>query len=123
MVNSTKEKGDYAERQARHYLEKRGLKTLQCNYHCRYGEIDLIMEDKNELVFVEVRSRTPKGYGNAVETISDSKIRKIIITAEQYLQDKKISPQKFCRFDIVSIDNTANKSMIKWLPNAFQAGS
>ena len=125
MPDNSRAKGAQAERQARIFLENHGLETIECNYYCEYGEIDLIMKDpKNpdELVFVEVRSRKPVGYGSAIETITQSKINKIIKTAEHYLMTKNISHHTFCRFDVVGVDNIETKNMINWLPNAFEVG-
>ena len=62
-------KGTIAENKARQYLEKHGLKFVEKNYRCRNGEIDLVMQDKNELVFVEVRYRKNDSYGSALDTI------------------------------------------------------
>ena len=53
----TQEKGRVAEEKALAYLMKQGLKLITQNYNCRLGEIDLIMRDKNHLVFIEVSSR------------------------------------------------------------------
>jgi len=119
---NTRTKGVTAETQAQHYLEDHGLLMLTRNYRCHHGEIDLIMQDKDTLVFVEVRSRVPKESGLAIETIDARKIHKIINTAEHYLQSAEIDPRQFCRFDIVTIDRINESSMLNWHPNAFQAG-
>lgn len=117
MVNDSKSKGKLAEQHAQHYLEHQGLKIIDTNYHCAFGEIDLIMQDKNHLVFVEVRSRVPQGYGNALESVSRSKQLKIIKTAEHYLMTNENHQSQFCRFDIVTIEN---KNDINWYQNAFE---
>lgn len=118
-VNTTT-KGAKAEQVACEYLLKQGLSLICRNYNCRHGEIDLVMKSSNELVFVEVRSRAPRGYGRAVESITEEKKRRIIRTAEHYLQELNISPHQFCRFDVVGIDKQAGNDGIEWLPNAFE---
>jgi putative endonuclease len=62
--------GAYYENKAWRYLARRGVKTLACNYHCRFGEIDLIAMDKQTLLFVEVRYRTAALYGSAVASVT-----------------------------------------------------
>lgn len=119
VISNTKEKGIIGEQQACEYLIKQGLTLIEKNYYCRYGEIDLIMKDKNELVFVEVRSRNPTNHGSAVETINHKKIDCLRKTAEHYLQQRAINTEAFCRFDVVAIDNKAKRFMIDWLQNAF----
>lgn len=119
---NTRAKGVKAETQAQHYLEGHGLLTIAHNYRCHHGEIDLIMRDKDTLVFVEVRSRAPKKSGLAIETIDGRKIHKIINTAEHYLQSTEVDPRQFCRFDIITIDRINENSVLNWHPNAFQAG-
>ncbi|MBX9705060.1 MAG: YraN family protein [Gammaproteobacteria bacterium] len=118
-VNTTT-KGAAAEQVACDYLQAQGLTLICRNYHCRYGEIDLVMKSSNELVFVEVRSRAPQDFGRAVESITEEKKRRIIRTAECYLQELNVSPHQFCRFDVVGIDKQAGNDGIEWLPNAFE---
>lgn len=119
IVNTTK-KGAEAEQVACEYLQMQGLTLICKNYNCRYGEIDLVMQSSNELVFVEVRSRAPQDFGRAVESITEEKKRRIIRAAEHYLQTLNISPHQFCRFDVIGIDKQADNDGIEWLPNAFE---
>lgn len=109
--------GFIAEQQARDYLVKQGLKWVESNYRCQLGEIDLIMRDKEYLVFVEVRARTSKAYGGALESVGFRKQQKILKTASLYLLTRKIQEQYPIRFDIVSIEG--NPSTLSWIPNAF----
>lgn len=109
--------GHSAEHTARRFLETNGLQFLEKNYRCKAGEIDLIMKDQDQTVFVEVRYRKADDFGTAAETISRQKQLKIIRAAKHYLifneQYEKIS----CRFDVVTFDGK-----IEWIPNAFYAG-
>ena len=112
----TREQGMLAETIALKHLQKNGLKLVTKNYHCRGGEIDLIMRDDADLVFVEVRYRKSSAFGSPIETVTRQKQQRIILTAQHYLQQ---NPQlALCyRFDIVGISDDID---IKWLKNAFQ---
>ena len=68
--------GKIAEDQACLFLQKKGLKLVEKNYRCRTGEIDLVMQDKKELVFVEVRYRANNDYGSALDSVDQQKIQK-----------------------------------------------
>ena len=104
----------YSEDLALKYLKRRGLKLLMRNYSCRYGEIDLIMQDKAALVFVEVRYRKRDDYGGAVESVDRHKQSCIANTAASYLQTHSWDGP--CRFDIVAIQGKAKP---QWIINAF----
>lgn len=114
--------GLQAERWARTYLERCGLKTLVLNYRTSRGEIDLIMMDGSTLVFVEVRLRRHTGFASAAQSIDSAKQRRIIATAQHYLQSKQLWEKIPCRFDAfcLSKDN-GNKEeyQVEWLQNAF----
>ncbi len=114
-------KGKQAEELACLYLQKQHLKLITQNYHCRRGEIDLIMQDQHTLVFVEVRYRKNARFGSALESVDHRKQAKIITTAEHYLLQNK-QPYSDYRFDIVAIMPSPNKvdPEITWLKNAFQ---
>lgn len=107
--------GDSAERQALSWLRKQGLKLIEQNYRCKNGEIDLIMQDDQTLVFVEVRYRSHGGFGSAAESVTPVKQRKLLRTAAHYLQRQNTLPP--CRFDIIGMDGDGR---IKWLRNAIQ---
>jgi len=111
--------GQQAEQWASEYLHKQGLKLVSQNYHCRRGEIDLIMTDQDILVFVEVRYRKTNTFGSALESIDLKKQTKIIFTAEHYLQQKKPSFSHF-RFDVVAITGHQTNLDIIWVKDAFQ---
>ncbi len=97
---------------------------LYCrNFRVRSGEIDLIMWDKEELVFVEVRTKTDNHFGTPVETINNMKRRKITQTARHFLKQKKISPDVRCRFDLVGVlVKKDGKHEIEHIANAFWVG-
>lgn len=106
-----------AENFACDYLLKKGLKFIDKNYHCRQGEIDLIMEHNNTLVFVEVRYRKNNHFGGAKESITFSKQQKLQTTALHYMQ--KHGSQKNARFDVIAITGEGKQQSFEWIQNAF----
>lgn len=104
-----------AEALAAEYLQQKGLKLLSRNYRCRFGEIDLIMQDGATLVFVEVRMRSNRHFGSAAESITQTKQRKLMITAQHYLQQHG---EKNSRFDAVIMSSLTSQD-IQWLRDAF----
>jgi len=110
-------KGYESEQYAREYLILQGLKWIESNYHSRMGEIDLIMRDKESLVFVEVRSRASAAFGGAISSITNSKKQKLLKTASLYLVAKKLYDKEIVRFDVLSLEGTPPK--INWIKNAF----
>jgi putative endonuclease len=103
--------GQVAEDDALAYLLGQGLTLVTRNFRCRVGEIDLIMQDGETLVFVEVRARGKSDFGEAAESITRSKQRRLIKTAQLFLQRLKKMPPG--RFDAV----TFNSGKINWLKN------
>lgn len=112
-----KQRGDDAEALAAAYLEAQGLSLLQRNYHCRFGEIDLVMKQNDTIVFVEVRMRSHTAFGGAAASITASKQQKLIRTAEHFLQQHGNAA---CRFDAMLM-NALDSSQIEWIRDAFNA--
>ena len=113
--------GRHAEQLACEYLEQQGLELICRNYHAPGGEIDLIMRDGSQLVFVEVRYRSKSYFGSAAESVDFKKQQRIRHTALCYLQ--QTDPDCSARFDVVAIDKgQAGKGLennINWITNAF----
>ncbi len=116
LKSPTQKIGDSAEKSAKRFLKKQGLKFITNNYRTRYGEIDLIMQQQDTLVFIEVRLRNNPHYGTGAESVTLSKQRCIIHAAHQYLQQEvpHPSPWNACRFDVVSMGVA-----IDWIQGAF----
>jgi len=106
--------GDAAEDAALAFLLKQGLTQVQRNFRCRGGEIDLIMQDRDTLVFVEVRQRSSTSHGGALASVTRAKQKRLIIAAEVFLQAYRQVPA--CRFDIIGYDG----GQMQWLKNAIQ---
>jgi putative endonuclease len=107
--------GKFAEGRAEAYLKAQGLSMVSRNVRSRFGEIDLIMQDQNVLVFVEVRSRSRKDFGSAADSITPAKQRRIVLAAREYLARQAELPP--CRFDVVTLDGPHSQPV--WIRNAF----
>ena len=110
--------GHNAESKACQFLLKKGLKFIERNYRCKSGEIDLIMNDKGTLVFVEVRYRKNSQHGSGAETVTYFKQKKLIRSATHYMLERYKTVDVSCRIDVVSIG--ANDKNIEWIKNAIE---
>lgn len=119
MINHSKQEGLKIELFVKDYLEQQGLTLVTSNFHSRFGEIDLIMKDKEDLVFVEVRYRSNALFGSAAESVNYSKQQKIIKTAQFYLLNEKKYQQLNCRFDVVSVTLHHQELQATWYQHAF----
>lgn len=118
-ARTTQDAGHAAETLACRYLEDRGLTLVARNVRSRFGEIDLVMRERETLVFVEVRRRASERFGGAAETVGARKQQRLRATAEVYLQSHPQQSQKPCRFDIVAITDHGAGQRIDWLRDAF----
>jgi putative endonuclease len=110
--------GSTGEDLASQFLEKNGLKILTRNYRFERGEIDIIAEDGEEIVFVEVKARRTSSYGTPEDAVTDEKQDQIRTVAEGYLYEKNIDNRP-CRFDIVAIEFKDGKAEVRHIRNAF----
>ncbi len=108
--------GAQAETQAEAFLLAQGLVKKGKNYRCKLGEIDLIMQHNDVLVFIEVRLRSHRQFAQAAESVTFSKQQKIIKAAYYYLQQHQLTDKVNCRFDVVAFDDSAAPD---WIQNAF----
>ncbi|MEM7194708.1 MAG: YraN family protein [Pseudomonadota bacterium] len=111
--------GEAAEHAARNFLLKQGLSCLESNYRSRHGEIDLIMQDSREIVFVEVRYRRSAAFGGAIDSITSAKQRKIRATAEYFLSSNAPGNYTGCRFDVIAVSGSTPRLTCEWIPDAF----
>ena len=105
--------GQHSEQAACRYLTDQGCRLICKNYRCRFGEIDLIMQDQEYLIFVEVRYRRNLAYGGSLQSITRSKQKKIIKTAQHYLNYHPTDDAT--RFDVIAF----NGQQLTWIKNAF----
>lgn len=99
---NTKEIGDFGEDIAVRELLKKGYTILERNYHSRFGEIDIIAKKGTYVVFVEVKLRKNTEKGMPKEAVTKQKQRKILMTAQRYISQKKLDNVDF-RFDVIEI--------------------
>lgn len=117
--NST---GADIEKQAAHWLTQQGLTVISCNYSCRLGEIDLIMRDSEQLVFIEVRFRRQNSYGDGLESVNWRKQQKLLKTANHFLMTHAYYADTACRFDVLGVKPAPHDSdqlNWNWIKNAF----
>ncbi len=112
-------RGAQAEALAEDWLSAHGLNPIERNVHMAGGELDLVMRDGDTLVFVEVRHRAEDDWVPAVESISDSKRRRLVRTAQLYLA--QLPEEWNGRFDILAIDGALEQGEVTWLRDAFDA--
>lgn len=120
-ISKAAAKGAVAESMARKFLEKQGLSFVEKNFRLKQGELDIIMMDSGTLVFVEVRYRGSSKYGTPAETVTRHKQKKLLYAAASYLQMKGLTDRYPCRFDVVSVTETAQKPDFIWYKDAFSA--
>jgi putative endonuclease len=115
-ASQTQRSGFAAEQVALDYLLSRGLRLVARNFRVRLGELDLVMADGDQLVFVEVRSRASTRFGGAAASVTPAKQRRVRRAAQAFLGTAlgaRTWPAS--RFDVVAIEGTR----IDWIPGAF----
>lgn len=118
MDNSS---GALGETAAAEYLEDRGFRILERNYHSRFGEIDIIAENGQYILFAEVKTRDAVSLVNPLESVSPAKRKKIAKTAMLYLQKHRTPLQP--RFDVIGITTSGKNHTVRSLrhiENAFE---
>ncbi len=94
--------GTWGESLASRFLLDKGYRIVASNYRNRHGEVDIVARDGEELVFVEVRTRRPGGYGAPEESLSPAKVRRLVNTCHEYLQERELEGAPW-RVDLVCI--------------------
>lgn len=113
------ERGKVGEDLAAKYLRRKGYQILARNFRCRQGEIDLIAQEGDILVFLEVKMRSSGAAGLGREYVGLQKQRRIIIAAEQYLA--KYPWEGPCRFDVIELQGPLSAPRITHIKQAFEA--
>jgi putative endonuclease len=108
------EKGSLGEDIAKDYLQRKGYKILEQNYENKYGEIDLVAKDNNNLVFTEVKTRIGEQFGTPEDAINFKKKAKLIKNAQAYVfYNKKARNFNSFRIDAVCIVLDENKQIVR----------
>ena len=114
--------GAAAEQLAAQFLLAQGWQVVAENFHCRCGEIDLIIRPNDAqqlLVFVEVRSRKRTQFADAISSVTVAKQRKLYKTAAYFLQTRAEFSKFDCRFDVIAVQLFASPVQFEWIPAAF----
>ena len=115
MKIHNKKTGEEGEQLALNYLLKLGYELTMRNYSTRFGEIDLIMRDKDTTVFVEVKAKKTEDWGTPEEMFTRSKYRKVKNMATLYLRGKEV----LCRIDMVAVDLFGESPLLRHYKNVF----
>lgn len=108
--------GKEGENKAQKYLESQGYFILIRNFKCTYGEIDIIATDKDELVFVEVKTRASKEYGQPRDAVNTVKRKHMKKTATYFIGKNKLE-NRYIRFDVIEVYFKENKFYINHIKN------
>jgi putative endonuclease len=119
MASSSAPDGARWERAAQRELERNGLRLRAANVRYRGGELDLVMDDRDVLVFVEVRYRRGTGFGGGVSSVDTRKRIKLARAAGLYLSSQPWLATRPCRFDVVSVSGNEAAPRFDWIRNAF----
>ncbi|MFM7234272.1 MAG: YraN family protein [Flavobacteriales bacterium] len=114
---ANKKKGDWGEKVAASYLMAKGYSIVKRQWHYSRFEIDLIAQIGNTIVFVEVKTRFSRDYGEPWAAVNHSKQRKICRSADYYLRSFRVDSDP--RFDIISIIHAEGSTEITHLEQAF----
>lgn len=114
-----KELGASGEKIAKDFLKKKGYRIRETNFHCREGEIDIIAEKDDYLIFVEVRTKSSYGFGAPEESVTHAKKERLITLAFTYLNSHQNLPSSW-RIDVVAIelDKERKAKRIELIENA-----
>ncbi|WP_219470949.1 YraN family protein [Nonomuraea rhizosphaerae] len=98
--------GKHGEQLAATYLESEGMTIIERNWRCRHGEIDIIAEEGPALVVVEVKTRSGKSHGTALESVRPTKLARLHMLAAKWLATQ---PRTFptVRIDVIALERFA----------------
>ncbi len=105
MPSSRTKLGTAGEGIAQRHLEELGYELREANYRCRWGEVDLVMDSEDTVVFVEVRTKRSSAFGTPEESVTAAKRRRLTATAYHYLQQHNLDVP--WRIDLVAITMNA----------------
>lgn len=114
------ERGKMGENLACKYLEEKGYEIIKRNYRCNQGEIDIVAKDNstNEIVFIEVKTRSNLKYGSPAESVQQEKQKHIVNVAKYYIYRKGIAHLAF-RFDVIEVFLNNNNYKLHHIKKAF----
>ena len=114
--------GENGEKRVAEFLRKNGFSVVKRNYQCRYGEIDIIAENKQYILFVEVKTRKENALISGIEAVNSHKQQRIVLAAQDFIT--KTLCEKQPRFDVAEVTVTEKTDggmafNLKYIKNAF----
>ena len=117
-MDNRKNTGNIGEDIVTKYLEEKGYKIIERNFRCKLGEIDIIAQDKEEIVFIEVKTRKILSYGNPADSVNEPKQKHIYKASEYYLLiNNKLDD--FTRIDVIEVYLNSSSYKINHIKKAF----
>ncbi|MCB1706037.1 MAG: YraN family protein [Halioglobus sp.] len=115
--------GDDYENRAAALIEESGLCVVERNFRGKTGEIDIVAEDSEQLVFIEVRARTNHQFESAAGSVNRRKQQRLVRTAQLFLQHRPRWAGSACRFDVIAFEppQSGSPPQIRWIRGAFTA--
>lgn len=122
MSDRRRKLGAWGEEQAAKHLQAQGYEILERNWRCRRGEIDLIAQAGEVLVFVEVKTRRGRDFGTPEEAITPSKSKRLLELGQRYLLQHDLEEQEW-RIDLVAVELSPDGTLLRCehLPNIIWA--
>jgi len=121
MTYARQRLGIQGETMACEEIEKLGYVIIERRYRTRFGEIDVIANDRGTVVFVEVKTKTDSSFSDPVESVTKQKQRRLVSMAEQYAAYNALDATP-CRFDVVTVDIAVAPPKITVYQDAFRPG-
>jgi putative endonuclease len=118
MTDGRKKLGAWGESVAAHHLEAKGYRIVARNWRCTYGEVDLIAQAGEELVFVEVKTRRGREMGSPEEALTPAKQKKLMKLAQIYVAEQELDVD--WRIDLIAVvlDKSGKLLRCDHIPNA-----
>ena len=120
LFQTSKQKGNWGENIACQWLVEQGLTLKQKNFYTKYGEIDLIMSDSSQLIFLEVKYRKNNHFGSAEASITAQKCRRLTAAVATYLLINNYGNNQPLRFDAITVVPAQDQHLnctINWIKN------
>ncbi|MDP3939957.1 MAG: YraN family protein [Deltaproteobacteria bacterium] len=119
MTRARRQTGIFGEERAAAVLREAGYRLLARNYRCPQGEVDIVAEEGEQIVFVEVKARRGEAFGGPAAAVTRAKRRRIARAALHYLAANRML-ERPARFDVVTLLETPSGWRIEILRNAFE---
>lgn len=104
-------------------LERRGYTVISRRFRTAFGELDIIARHQDYVVFVEVKARTDRSFGDAIEAVTSQKEQRLVAMATEYLWlNRLVESETPCRFDVVTVETSLDPPRLTVCEDAFRPG-